>query len=45
MTEEPPGGSPSEPSLAWLIVKGLLMVLAAFFSANVILVLHTPAGH
>jgi len=44
MPEQSDDDSPG-PSLASLILRGVLIILAAFVSANVILVLHAPVGH
>jgi hypothetical protein len=41
----PPEDPKPEPSLALLIVKGVLIIVGAFISASCILVLHTPTGH
>ena len=42
---EPPEENQHEPSLAWLILKGILIIIGAFLSAQFILLLHFPSGH
>jgi hypothetical protein len=45
MTPEPPEKEPQEPSVGSLLVGGLLIIAGAFFSAPVVLMIHTPTGH
>lgn len=45
MTQPSPQNEPPEPSVAILVLKGILLIIGAFLSAAYILVLHFPAGH
>ena len=39
------GGDGQGPTTGELIVRGILVLVAAFISANIILVAHAPLGH
>ncbi len=47
MPDDPPipPVPPRDTSLAWMIVKGLLILAGALVTAPIILMLHTPWGH
>jgi hypothetical protein len=42
---QPAKPPPSDPSPAVLILKGVLLIIGAFLSADFILGLHFPSGH